>query len=248
MDRAAAAPRTFADHAGSVALSLVKHVPTRAALWSVIGFFVGIVCVAASFAIGLLVLDRGALLLGYLVVVPIAIPFLGAALFAIHGLHRGAARAALELERKYGLVRYVVRGVIGFLVDAVGGPITNLPLQQLETKLKSAVARYLRVSEGRGVFAWVVDRAKRRLTRKIEAYLLSAYRAELQADGSGGGVSLEKLGAAAEAELSRGVARVVMSPLNKQLALFMALYVVVAVGWWYWLMLLASALSFVAGK
>src|SRR4051794_18032769 len=103
---------TFLGIAGSVLVSVVKHVPTRGVLWSVIGFFVGCIAVGLSFVIGLFVLDRGAMLLGYLAAIPIAIPFLGGALFFVHGLHRGAARAALELERKFGLVRYVVDRVM----------------------------------------------------------------------------------------------------------------------------------------
>src|SRR5262245_7184803 len=115
----------FLSRAGDVANSIVKNVPTRGVVWGVIGFLVGVGGAGLSFVIGLLVLERGALLLGYLLAIPCAIPFLGAALFFLHGLHRGAARAALELEKKFGLVRYVVDRVTGLLEKSVGNVVKN---------------------------------------------------------------------------------------------------------------------------
>src|SRR5262245_57312913 len=97
-------------------------------LWGLIGFFVGCGSVALSLAIGVLVLQRGALLLGYLLAIPIAIPFLGAAAFFAHGLHRGAARAALELEQKFGLVRYVVSRLTQPIVAELGDVAQKIPL------------------------------------------------------------------------------------------------------------------------
>jgi hypothetical protein len=226
---------TFLSAVGSVLLSVVKHVPTRGALWGVIGFFVGLVAVTISMVIGVLVLDRASMLLGYLVAIPIAIPFLGAALFFVHGLHRGAARAALELERKFGLVRYVVDRVIGLLARHVGGPVSNLPLAEVERRLKAAVDEYLGsddMREGSGLGGWILRRAKRSIVRRIDRYLLAAYRAEERPDGSGGGVSLEKVGARVSHEMSTRLGEIVMSPLNKQLAVFMILYVALGVGWW----------------
>jgi hypothetical protein len=70
----------------------VKHVPARAVSWAFVGLIVGVAAVGLSFVLGLLVLERGALLLGYLAAIPIAIPFLGAAVFFVHGLHRGRCR------------------------------------------------------------------------------------------------------------------------------------------------------------
>lgn len=235
--------KSFLDHAGSVAKTIVKHVPTRGVLWGVIGFVTGVVCVLLSYLIGLASLGRGAMVLGYLVAIPVAIPFLGAALFTVHGLHRGAARAMLDLERQSGLVSWIVDRVLGLLTDKLGGPASNLPLQQIETALKDVIARWLQTSEGNGIGAWVMNRAKRALTGKIESYLLAAYRAEQKSDGSGGGVSLEKVGNTVKRELSENLAGLVMGPLNKQLALFMGLYVILAGGWWYWLFLLIRLFS-----
>lgn len=224
-------------------MAVVKNVAPRGILWAGIGLVVGVVCVALSFGIGLLVMERGALILGYLAIIPITIPFLGAALFGMHGLHRGAARAALELEQKFGLTSFVANRVLGILETYLGGPVSNLPLQQLEAKLKEAINQYVKTSEGTGIAAWVVTRVKKKLATKLETYLLAAYRAEQQKDGSGGGVSLEKVFAPVRKQLSDGLAGWVMSPLNKQLGLFMTLYVLVAGGWWFWLYLLVSLIA-----
>ncbi len=239
-------PSSFLDKVGSVATAVVKHVPGRGVLWGFIGLVVGVVCVGLSFAIGVLVMDRGALILGYLAAIPMAIPFLGAALFFTHGLHRGAARAALELEQKFGLVEYVTTGVLSRLIKLLGGPVSNLPLQQVEEKLKIALGQHVKTSEGTGLAAWVVTRAKTSLTKSVETYLLAAYRAEQQADGSGGGVSLEKVGSRVSQELSGRLGDIVMAPLNKQLWIFMTLYVLVAAGWWFWLYLLVLLVSLLA--
>jgi hypothetical protein len=236
--------------AGAVLGAVIKHVPTRGALWGAIGLVVGAAAVAASFAIGLFVLDRGAMVLGYFVIVPIVIPFLGAALFFTHGLHRGAARAALELERKFGLVRYVVERVMALLIKHLGGSLSNLPLQQVEVALKSALDQYVHsddMAEGSGLAAWVLRRGKLAIVRRVDKYLLAAYRAEQRPDGAGGGVSLEKVGERVSAEMSQRLSEIVMSPLNKQLALFMAAYLLLAGGWWYWLFLLFRLFGAVAG-
>jgi hypothetical protein len=234
---------SFLSVAGSVLISVVKHVPTRGVLWAVIGFFVGCVAVALSLVLGVLILDRGAMLLGYVLAIPAAIPFLGGALFFMHGLHRGAARAALELERKFGLVQYVVDRVMALLARHVGGFVSNLPLAEVERRLKAAVDEYLGsddMREGSGLGGWILRRAKRSIAKRIDRYLLAAYRAEERPDGSGGGVSLEKVGARVSSEMSARLGEIVMSPLNKQLAVFMILYIALGVGWWR---LLFGALS-----
>ena len=225
---------------------MVKHVPTRAVWWAFIGFVVGAVCVALSFAIGLLVMDRGALILGYLVVIPLLIPVLGAVLFGMHGLHRGAARAVIELDRKFGLVAHLVDQVISRLERHLGSGLGNLPLQRLEEALKQRVTTHLgseAEDEGTGVLGYVLRRARRSLVPRIEGYLLSAYREEQRADGSGGGVSLVKVRERTLQNVSQRLAEIVMSPLNKQLAVFMTLYVLVAAGWWFWLFLLMAGIS-----
>lgn len=237
---------SFLSQVAAVAGVVIKHVPTRGILWGGIGFVLGLVFVGLSFAIGLVVMERGAMLLGYMLPIPIAIPFLGSALFFMHGLHRGVARAALAIEEKLGLVRYVIDGVLGLLQKHLGSTVSNLPLQQLESKLKEITKTYLASSDasgGEGLTGWVLRRAQKMITRRIETYLLAAYRAEQQADGSGGGVSLEKVGARVHAEVSGGLAGIIMGPLNKQLIVFLILYALIGVGWWYWLFLLMRLIT-----
>jgi len=239
-------PQSFLGKAGTVATTVVKHVPTRGLLWAVIGLVVGVLCVSLSFVIGVLVMGRGALVLGYLVAIPIAIPVLGLALFGVHGLHRGAARAILALDQKFGLVSYLIDRVLTRLEQHVGGSLRNLPLQRIEQALQQTVASYLGSSsedDGTGLLAYVLRRARRSLVPRIERYLLTAYREEQHADGSGGGVSLEKVRERALLATSERLEQIIMSPLNKQLAVFMTLYVLFAAGWWFWLFLLLGLLT-----
>lgn len=236
--------------AGTVVTTVVKHVPTRAALWGAIGFLVGLACVLLSLLAGVLVMDRGALILGPLVAIPIAVPFLGAALFGMHGLHRGAARAALALEEKFGLVAHVVGRVLALLQQRFGEQLANLPLQQLEATIKQVVGSYLaskEEDEGRGLAAWVVRRARTAIALRLETSLLAAYREEQTQDGQGGGVSLEKVRVRVTQELSARLKGLVMSPLNRQLALFMTLYLLLAGGWWFWVFLAVSGVSRLVG-
>lgn len=236
---------SFLSKAGSAAVSIAKHVPTRGALWGFLGLVYGAACIGLSFVIGLMVMERGALLLGYLLAIPGVIFLLGGILFFVHGLHRGAARAALEIEKKFGLSRYVVERVTGLLDKKWGHVVTNLPLAQFETGVKEAVDRYIGsddLKEGTGVAAWVIRRGKRFIAKRLDPYLLRAYRAEEQGDGTGGGISLQKIGDRVAAEVSGKLGKTVMSALNKQLLLFAVGYAVLAVGWWYWLFLLMKLL------
>ncbi|HEU4536108.1 MAG TPA: hypothetical protein VFS00_18415 [Polyangiaceae bacterium] len=241
---------SFLSKAGAVVGTVIKHVPGRGVLWGAIGFAVGLAAVGLSFALREVVLDRGGGRLGYFLIIPIALPFLGAALFATHGLHRGAARAALELEQRFGLVRHVVDRIMGLLIRHLGGPLSNLPLQRVEEAMKAAIGQYSMsedVQEGAGLGAWVVRRGKLAITRRIDTYLLTAYRAEQRADGSGGGVSLERVGERVGHEMSTRLGEIVMGPLNQQLAIFMVAYVVLAGGWWYWLSLIVRLVGAAAG-
>jgi hypothetical protein len=124
--------------------------------------------------------------------------------------------------------------------------VSNLPLQQVETKVKEVVAGFS-PEAGKGIAAWVIRRAQKTIITKLETYLLSAYRAEQMSDGSGGGVSLEKVKARVTKEMSEKMGSFVMGPLNKQLFIFMTLYIALAAGWWYWLFLLARLVGIPMG-
>ena len=242
------APSSFLGKAGVVAAATVKHVPTRVVLWGALGLLVGVVGVALSYVLGVVTMGRGALLLGYLAAIPFAIPPLGAVLFGIHGLHRGAAHAALALEAKFGLVAHLTGRVLAQLEDRFGEQLANLPLQQLEAALKDVVAHYLATNDeefnrDKGLLAYVLRRARISLTRKIEGYLLAAYREELNERGAGGGVSLEKVRDRTNQEISSRLGELVLAPLNKQLAVLLTLYLLLAVGWWFWLMLIIGGVG-----
>jgi hypothetical protein len=231
---------------GTVVVAIVKHVPTRGVLWAVLAFVIGWILVGLSIGIMALQLGRGLMILEILFPIPLAIPFLGAALFAVHGLQRGAARAALDLERRFGLVRYVVDRVMERLAPRVGGVLENLPVAEFDEHLHQALDDYFGsedMNEGRGVVGWVLRRAKRTILDRLEPFLLAAYREELRVDGTGGGISLTKLGERAAKELSAKLAGLVMSPLRTQLLFLSLLYVAVGVGWFHILSGLLSLLS-----
>jgi hypothetical protein len=240
------APSSFLDKAGTVALTAVKHMPTRMVLWGLVGLGVGTAGVVVSYILGALKMGRGALLLGYNSIIPVAIVILGAVVFGIHGLHRGTARAALALEEKFGLVDHVVGRVMSMLVGRFGEKLANLPLQQLENALKEIVAKILSSKEeGSWLVSYVVRRAQKAVVLRIEKYLLHAYREELGRDGSGGGIAIRKLHDRVSQEISGRLGELVMAPLNKQLFVFMAAYVLLACGWWYWMGLLFMLLEHV---
>ncbi len=241
--------RSLLAAAGTTVYAIAKHVPTRGVLFGLLGFVLGLVAAGLAFAIALARLERGAMLLAEppFVLVVVLVPFASAALLGMHGLHRGAARAALELERKAGLVRHVVERVFAALEASVGPALASLPLAKLEVALKDATARYLgsdELDEGRGITRYVLRRAKRAIVRRIDVYLLAAYRAEVGAGGAGGGgVDLGKVKARVVAELSGGLGDLVMAPLQKQLFLFVALILVVGAGWFELVILLLGTLG-----
>lgn len=228
---------TFLAKAGGILFSIVKHVPIRGVSWGFFGLVLGILSVAGSFALGLLTLGRGAELMvsEIFVAIPIALPFLAGGLISFHGLHRGAARAAIEIEEKLGLVGYLVDRILASITNRFGTTLANLPLSDFEAASRDAVNRYLKSSEmqeGSGIAGWVLRRAKTAILGKIDTYLLAAFRAESTASG-GGGVDMAKVGARVRQEVSAQFAGALMSAMNKQLALFSLLVVLLGVGWFH---------------
>jgi hypothetical protein len=220
-------------------------------LWGVVGFLVGVIGVTLSYVIGIWLLGEGAVGLVYLYLIPMAIPLLGAVLFGMHGLHRGAARATLSLEEKFGLASHLVGRVLAMLEARFGEDLANIPLQQLEVALKEIVATCMASKEddeGKGMLAYVVRRARASITLCIENYLLTAYREELKESGHGGGVSMQKVRDRATRALSSNLGELVMSPLNKQLVVFLVLYLVLATGWWFWLFLILQGIGLLTSR
>lgn len=229
-------PRSLLAKVGSALWIVARAVVTRALSWGASGLVLGLFVGGASAADVLFTLDRGAAVLWFFFVVPILTPLAGAALFGMHGLHRGLARAALALEREHGLVRHVVERVLGTLEERLGDSLANVPLDRLEGALRDATTRYLGsddMREGTGVSGFVLRRAKASVVRRIQKYTLAAFRAEKDEVGQGGGVSVAKVRDRVVRELGANLATIVMSPLNKQLAIFVVAFVLVGVGWFH---------------
>lgn len=246
-DDLAPAPRAgLWSQAGRAVFEVAKAVISRTLLWAAIGFVVGLVLAPISATIVFFTLDRGAAVLWPLVVAPAVLPFLGAALFGFHGSHRGIARAALALEQRFGLVLHVVERVMAFLEQRIGGPVSNLPLETIQRYVTEAMDRYLGsddMNEGRGVAGWVVRTSKRAVVRRIERYTLAAYRAESDGAGAGGGVSIAKVRDRVATELSTNLASLVMSPLDKQLGIFLVGFVALGLGWFHLVLLIIRLLG-----
>lgn len=223
--------------AGNAALTIARHVPTRVLLWGLLGLAAGLLAAGLSLLLGWLTLAGGAadMLRGARVLVFVLLPLVGMVLFGLHGLNRGIARAALALEAQWGLVRQVVDRVIDLLQQQLGTRLANLPLATLEEKLKQAIRSYLGSEEsdsGRGLRAWVVRKARRLVTQKVETWLLRAFRAEQNVQG-GGGIDLDKVRASAAEQLGGQLQDFVAGPLNGQLALLLLLFFGLGIGWYH---------------
>jgi hypothetical protein len=222
---------------GNAALTVARHVPTRILLWAAIGFCAGLLAVALSLLLGWLTLEGGAadMVRGARIFVPVLLPVIGLIAFGLHGMQRGIARAALALEAQWGLVRQVVDRVIALLQQQLGTRLANLPLATLEDRLKQAIKTYLGSEDndtGRGLLAWVVRKARRLITEKVETFLLRAFRAEQGAQG-GGGIDLEKVRARVAEQLSSHLQEIVAGPLNGQLAVLLLLFFGFGTGWYH---------------
>jgi hypothetical protein len=231
-----------------VAFAIVRHVPTRAMAWGAFALIIGIVILFTSPYVARLRYGppADAMNRSPLVFVLFVIPLAGTALFTMHGLHRGVARVVLDLEKRFGLVSYVVDRVMRRVETKVGGPLSNLPLARFERMLKGVLDEYLgsdEMKEGGGLTGWVLRAAKRAIVRRIDTYLLAAYRAEEHPDGTGGGVLLARVRERAAAEISTRLGHLVMAPLNKQLALFLFLYVGLGFFWFHLFQLVSHVVA-----
>lgn len=223
--------------AGNAALTIARHVPTRVLLWALLGLGAGLLADGLALLLGWLTLSGGAaeMLRGPRLAVFVLLPLTGMFLFGLHGMNRGVARAALALEAQWGLVRQVVDRIIDLLQEQLGTRLANLPLATLEAKLKQVTRNYLGSEEtdsGRGLFAWVLRKARRLVTENVETWLLRAFRAEQSAQG-GGGIDLEKVRASAVDQLSGHLQELVAGPLNGQLAVLLLLFFGVGTGWYH---------------
>lgn len=165
---------------------------------------------------------------------PLLLPLLGAALFFVHGLHRGVAQAALALEAQWGLVAQIVDRVIGVIGQHLGARLHNLPLAQAEAAIKQGVQGFLgsEASPPGGLRGWVVTKVRSLVTAKVETCLLAAYRAE-QGEQGGGGVDLAKVRDRCVAEVSGHLAELVLGPLGSQLGVLLLVFFGLGIGWFH---------------
>ncbi|TDR45757.1 hypothetical protein DFR29_104185 [Tahibacter aquaticus] len=221
--------------AGTAAMSVVRHVPLRALLWGLSGFGAGLLAVLLSALLAWLTLgSAGQLFAGPRIAVPLLLPLLGAALFFVHGLHRGVAHAALALEAQWGLVAQIVDRVVALVDQHLGARLHNLPLAQAEAAIKQGVQRFLgsEASPAGGLLGWVVAKVRSLVTAKVETCLLAAYRAE-QSEQGGGGVDLAKVRERTVAEVSGHLAELVLGPLRSQLIVLLLLFFGLGIGWFH---------------
>lgn len=221
--------------AGNAAMIVVRHVPLRAVLWGLAGFGAGLLAILLSALLAWFTLGSARPLFdGPRIAVPLLLPLVGAALFFVHGLHRGVAQAALALEAQWGLVAQIVDRVIGLIGQQLGTRLHNLPLAQAEAAVKQGVQRFLgdEASPAGGLRGWVVAKVRGLVTAKVETCLLAAYRAE-QSEQGGGGVDLAKVRDRTVAEVSGHLAELVLGPLSSQLIVLLVLFFGLGIGWFH---------------
>jgi hypothetical protein len=216
--------------AGAVVLSIAKHVVTRAVLWAVLGLVVGVATFVAFLVIHQFA-DRSGVIGAALLVLYVGVAFVA---FGAHGVTRGVARAALELEQKFGLTRYLIDRITGSIEKRFGTTLANLPLAKFEEGAKGVVDQFLgseEMLEGSGVTRWVLRKVRALFVGLVEKYLLKAYRVEVEEGGAGGGVSVARVRDRLHAELPRQIASLVMAPINKYLVVIVVLYFGLGLGW-----------------
>lgn len=237
-DRASASlASTLLGGAGSAALAVVRHVPTRGMLWAVLGTLAGALAVALSLLLGAVTLDGGAagMLRGVRLVVPLLLPVIGFIAFGLHGINRGIAYAALAIEAQWGLVAQIVERTFVLVDRQLGARLHDLPLAQAEQVLKDLLRRGLGddAAPRAGVVGWILGKAHRLLVDKVETCLLSAYRAQASAQRAGGGVDLLKVHARVVDELGAHLREFLLGPLDGQLALLLVLFFGLGIGWYH---------------
>lgn len=230
------------DGAGAAAMTIMWHVPLRAALWALGGLLLGLLTVAVSLVLAAATLEGAAALDGGAVAmlqssrfgVWLLVSLLGLLAFGAHGFQRGIAHAALALEARWGILARSVDAALMQLDRTVGAHLANLPLAQAESALKALVHRALgNDADGRrGFLAWVSRALRNRITGVVETYLLSAYRAEITA-GRGGGIDLARLRDTVIAAATGHLRESLLGPLNLQLAVLLLLFVGLGVGWFH---------------
>jgi hypothetical protein len=228
--------------AGNAALTVARHVPLRAALWALGGLLLGLLAVAVSLALGAATLEgpasldggAAAMLRASRYVVMLLIPLVGFVAFGAHGFQRGIAHATLALEAQWGLIGRIVGTTVAQLDRQVGTRLASLPLAHAEATLKALVGRALGddADGRRGFTGWVLRTLRNTIKGKVETYLLSAYRAEVTAQG-GGGIDLAKLRDRVVEEATGHLRESLLGPLNLQLAVLLLLFVGLGVGWFH---------------
>lgn len=238
--------------AGNAAMTVVRHVPLRTVLWALGGLLLGVIAVSVSLLLGSATLEGAAALDGgaaammhsgrYLV--SLLVPFVGVVAFGAHGFQRGLAHATLALEARWGLVVRIVDATIAQLDRQFGTRLANLPLAQAESALKALVGRALGddVDGRRGFAGWMMRTLRNTIRGTVETYLLSAYRAEVTAQG-GGGVDLAKLRGRVVEEVTTRLRESLLGPLNLQLVVMLVLFVGLGAGWFHLALALVGMLG-----
>lgn len=193
----------FAKEAAVVLAASAVKIGSRTMSWALTGLALGGLFVASWWVIGVLPTVWWGALIWSVLVVAAAVGG-----FGYVGWIRGLGRAGIYVGCERGMVPYLV----GLLLDRVTGlarksrrvsgaldkgesVLGNLPLHQWETWLTAGVEDYLGSDDPvMGNEGNLVTRFFRRfLVARIQRYLLRIVRQEIAADGSGGGVSVQRV-------------------------------------------------------
>lgn len=191
----------YATQGAAVAARSAVVVGSRVVVWALFGAVSSAVVTGVLYATGLY--DHPNELwtkLRWLVL--LMLPVAGGVLFGYAGLWRGLGRTALLVAVESGALAYVLGRVLGRVVatlkrservegalQSADGTLRDLPLARVEGAIRGAVGdENGEEASGGRIARWV----RGMVCLRVQVILLAVVRAESRADGSGGGVDLEK--------------------------------------------------------
>jgi hypothetical protein len=222
-----------------ILLAATGKIVPRMLLWGFIGTVLPVVADIVLFAAGLLAHPWPPWRYLWLSLLPIHAT-IGAIALGYAGLWRGLGRAALYVGVELGYTSYAIDAIVRRAnallrsnAAAAGAMergeqwLQNVPLDRAEGAIKTALDQFLATDEidgqGKGLRKRFFGVVKRTIVKRIEAILLKVVRSERDAQGQGGGISMQKVHEFALAQADRWVTEFVEGKMNLITGLMIAL-------------------------
>lgn len=224
----------YAKHGAALTALGTRRVVSRTLWWGWWGGVLGISTFGILWATNLLTAPWPDAQTAITVVLAILYTLAGIGCWGHAGMWRGLGRFVIALGVDNGWVVSLLATLFDKMVellrksDRIDGAmnqseiwIGDLPLERWETLLASGVSAVLgeTTAESTRVMRWV----RRFVLRQIQRLMLTIVRKEI-AEGSGGGVSMERAREVGFAKATKEFRNAVLGLMNKQLALMTALF------------------------